>query len=192
MRTLPNAISLARALAVVPVVLLVAQPALVPWALVVFGIAALTDAVDGPLARRMGATTPLGAFLDPLADKLLVLGALVALLGQDAVDALLVGVFVVRELVVTAVRALAVVRGRSVGSSAYGRAKAALQSVAVGGQLLAFARPDLGATPAADVLLVVAAAVTVATGAGVIRRGLAEAGIRAVAVTPAHAMKGGR
>lgn len=192
MRVLPNALGIVRAAAVVPVVLLIGEPGLASWALAVFCVAALTDAADGPLARRLGATTPAGAFLDPLADKILVLGTLVALLGQGAVDPLLVTVFVVRELVVTAVRALAAVRGRTVGSSPYGKAKAALQSVAVGGQLLAFALPGLGAAPAADALLLLAAVVTVATGAGVIRRGLAQAGPLPVAVTPASAMKGGR
>jgi CDP-diacylglycerol--glycerol-3-phosphate 3-phosphatidyltransferase len=192
MRALPNVISVARALAVVPVVLLLDRPSAATAALVVFAVAAASDAIDGPLARRLGAATRSGAFLDPLADKILVLGTLLALLARSAVDPLVVAVILVREPVVTAVRALAVLRGRSVRSSPYGKAKAALQSVAVGGQLVAFAFPDLGAAPAADTILAVAAAMTVMTGAGIIRRGLADLGSDVLTAAPVNALKGGR
>src|SRR5205823_2695607 len=75
--TLPNALSAARALLVIPVIGLIATGD-ASLALAVFVIAAVTDALDGPLARRRGATT-FGAALDPLADKILVVGTLAAL-----------------------------------------------------------------------------------------------------------------
>src|SRR5439155_1388120 len=76
--TLPNALSAARALLVIPVIGLIATGD-ASLALLVFLGAAATDALDGPLARRRGSATAFGAALDPLADKILVVGALAAL-----------------------------------------------------------------------------------------------------------------
>ncbi|MBI2324339.1 MAG: CDP-alcohol phosphatidyltransferase family protein, partial [Chloroflexi bacterium] len=81
MRWIPNAISILRALASIPVVLLVA-PGTALLALALFSAAALTDALDGALARKLRASSALGAFLDPLADKVLVLGTLGGLLAR--------------------------------------------------------------------------------------------------------------
>lgn len=173
MARVPNAISVLRALATVPLVLAMDGPNGQLLALAIFALAAFTDAVDGTLARRLRATSALGAFLDPLADKVLVLVTLGALRAHGAVDTLPVGLIVAREVVVTAVRAVAVWRGLPVRSSAYGKAKAALQAGAVGTLLAAGAWPALGLDPLADAVLWATVAVTLVSGADVIRRAAA-------------------
>ena len=69
-----------------------------------FTLAAITDAFDGYLARRYGQTSQLGAFLDPVADKLMVCAALVVLLGLGRIDALVALVIIGREIAVSALR----------------------------------------------------------------------------------------
>ena len=187
MRALPNAIATARALAVVPVVLLLDDPAAATAALVVFALAAVTDAVDGPLARRLGAVTRLGAFLDPLADKVLVLGTLLALLGHDAVDAWVVAVIFGREVVATGLRGVAAGRGVSIEASAYGKAKTVFQAVAVAGLLLALAVPTAEIAAAAGVALAGAVALTVASGVDLVLRAPALLAVPARASDPLRA-----
>ena len=107
--TPPNAITLARML-VVPVVvwLILADFANHErWAAVAYGIAASTDSLDGYLARHRGWTSVGGVFLDPLADKLLVMGALIALVEQARVSAWVVLIIVAREFAVTGLRLVA-------------------------------------------------------------------------------------
>lgn len=187
MRHLPNAISVMRALAVVPVLALIdaTDPGIAPLA--VFGVAAVSDAVDGPLARRLRATSAVGAFLDPLADKVLVLGVLGGLLARGAVDPLPVVLILARETAVTVLRAVAAGRGLLVSSSAYGKAKAVLQGAAVGGQLATLAWPGLGLSPAVEAVLWSAAVVTVASGADVVRRAAAVLSAKAPGTVQAHA-----
>ena len=107
--TPPNAITLARML-VVPVVvwLILADFANHErWAAVAYAIAASTDSLDGFLARRRGWTSVGGMFLDPLADKLLVVGALMALVEEGRVSAWVVLIIVAREFAVTGLRLVA-------------------------------------------------------------------------------------
>ena len=106
--SLPNVLTVGR---IVAVPLLVALFFLDhPWAHVlsasVFIAAAITDTLDGYLARRMGITTPLGEFLDPVADKLIVAVALVLLVGHDARPFIVItaAVIIGREITVSALR----------------------------------------------------------------------------------------
>lgn len=170
MRTIPNALAVARGLAVVPVVLLLGDPDLAWWALGVFSVAALTDAVDGPIARRLNAATPLGAFLDPLADKVLVLGTLLALVGQGRVEAWAVAIVVGREALAVVLRSAGVVRGVAIEASPAGKAKTIVQAVAVGGVLLALAMPGYGISVLAAALLGIAIALTLVSGAELVLR----------------------
>src|SRR5437868_7853043 len=71
------------------------------WATAVFCVAMTTDWLDGRLARRHGHTSSVGTLLDPIADKILVLAALVMLVGQGVVPAWMVAAIVVREVLVT-------------------------------------------------------------------------------------------
>jgi CDP-diacylglycerol---glycerol-3-phosphate 3-phosphatidyltransferase len=128
-------------------------------AAVVFALAALTDGLDGYIARRRQEVTTFGKLMDPLADKLLVIAALVSLVSLDRLAAWVAMVIIARELAVTGLRAVAAERGVVISASWLGKAKTALQIAAI----LAVIAFD--PTPAwADALLYVAVAVTVISG----------------------------
>lgn len=110
-------------------------------AAVLFAVAALTDFVDGYLARRWDMTTSLGSFLDTTADKLLVSGTLVALVGVDRASPWLVALIVGRELVILGLRAAVATGGIVVQPSMLGKIKASIQFLAI---LLAILRPEIG------------------------------------------------
>jgi CDP-diacylglycerol--glycerol-3-phosphate 3-phosphatidyltransferase len=164
--TLPNALSAARALLVIPVIGLIAIGDL-SSALLVFLGAAATDAVDGPLARRRGGTTVLGAALDPLADKVLVVGALAALAERGLAPAWAAILIFVRELVAVELRARS---PRAVGATADGKAKTVLQVAAIALLLTTGAWPAAGLATAATVLLVAAVALTLVSGVRLLLR----------------------
>ncbi len=139
-KNLPNHITLLR-LALVPVfVLLLYQDSRTAhWvAFAVFVVAAITDYVDGYLARKFGAVSDLGRLLDPLVDKVLILSALVMLVGRrDLIDgsawvpAWLVIVILGRELWVTGLRGLAASQGVILAAGRSGKVKSGLQMIAV-------------------------------------------------------------
>jgi CDP-diacylglycerol--glycerol-3-phosphate 3-phosphatidyltransferase len=157
--TPPNAITLARML-VVPVVvwLILADFASHErWAALAYGVAAGTDSLDGYLARRhRGWTSIGGVFLDPLADKLLVMGALIALVEQMRVSAWVVLVIVAREFAVTGLRLVAAGDSRVIGASQLGKLKAFSQNVMIVCLLLT----SRGARWT-DIVIVIALALTV-------------------------------
>jgi CDP-diacylglycerol--glycerol-3-phosphate 3-phosphatidyltransferase len=130
---LPNLLTLAR-IAAIPAVLVCVDnysPRLSFLAALIFVAAMVTDVVDGWLARRMGLVTVLGKFLDPLADKLMVLSVLVIMVARDRAPAWLVVVLMARELAVTGLRAIASQQGLVIAAGAGGKAKTALQSVGI-------------------------------------------------------------
>lgn len=106
----------------------VAQPII---AAVVFAIIAATDAVDGHLARSRNEVTTFGKFVDPLADKLLVTSALLALVQLGGIPAWVAFVIVAREFVVSGLRMIAVAEGVVIAASPYGKVKTVLQIVAI-------------------------------------------------------------
>jgi CDP-diacylglycerol---glycerol-3-phosphate 3-phosphatidyltransferase len=163
---LPLALVYARILAVVPIVLLLQarDEASATWAFLIFCLAALTDAVDGRLARRLGQVTRLGTFLDPLADKLLVIGTLIPLQGLGLVPSWIVVVIVARELAVTNLRTIASARGYSVGASASGKVKTIFQTASAAGLLLLLAAPSLLLAYLAYALLAAAVGLTIFSG----------------------------
>src|SRR5580765_6026354 len=97
----------------------------------IFGIAAITDWVDGYLARRRKQITMLGQVIDPLADKLLIIAALISLLQMDLASAWMVAVIIGREFAVTGLRSLAYARGVAVPASPLGKIKMVAQVVAI-------------------------------------------------------------
>jgi CDP-diacylglycerol--glycerol-3-phosphate 3-phosphatidyltransferase len=107
---------------------LVAQPWL---AALIFAILAATDAVDGHIARSRGQITTFGKFIDPLADKLLVTAALVALVDLERLPSWIALVIISRELVVSGLRMVAVAEGRVIAASSHGKVKTVLQVVAI-------------------------------------------------------------
>lgn len=163
---LPNILTLARIVMIPIFALLFFLP--VSWAPVaaaaIFGLAAITDWLDGFLARRMGLTSAFGAFLDPVADKLMVAVALVALLAMNPSPwfALAVAVIIGREITVSALREWMAELGKRarVSVNAIGKFKTAAQMIAI--LLLVYERPLLG-LPIYDIgvgLLFVAAGLT--------------------------------
>ena len=129
-------------------------------ALVLWIVLAATDGLDGYVARRMG-TTRSGAFLDPLADKALVLGAMWAIVAAEGFWWLPVLLITVRELGISAFRSYWVRRGLAVPASFWAKVKTVVQAVAVGLALL----PPLEDRPGvAGAALWVACALTVGTG----------------------------
>lgn len=133
---LPNFLTSLRILAVPMVVWLLADPsptaAFVTFA--VYFVATITDFFDGYLARRYGLTTALGKLLDPLADKLLVVSALLMLALMDRTPGIpgwLLVVIIGRELAVTGLRSIAASEGIVLAAEASGKLKMILQSIGV-------------------------------------------------------------
>ena len=98
---------------------------------IVFALAALTDGLDGYIARRRDDVTTFGKLMDPLADKLLIVAALVSLVSLDRLQAWIAMVIIARELAVTGLRAVAVEQGVVISASWLGKVKTALQVAAV-------------------------------------------------------------
>src|SRR4029079_19749990 len=103
----------------------------------IFGLASLTDWADGYLARRRKQMTPFGQFIDPLADKLLTLAALVSLVQLDLAPAWMVAVILGRDFAVTALRGLAYSRQVAMPASQLGKIKMVAQVVAILALILA-------------------------------------------------------
>jgi len=130
---LPNLITLAR-VALVPAVLILASrdTQASAWAAcIVFVVAAATDFVDGYLARRLGLVTVLGKFLDPLADKLIVLSTLIILVGTGRAPAWLTVLLMSRELAITGLRAVASQEGFVIAAGTGGKIKTVLQLIGI-------------------------------------------------------------
>src|SRR6184192_1174504 len=106
----------------------------------IFGLASLTDWADGYLARRRKQITPLGQMIDPLADKLLTLAALISLVQLDLAPAWMVAVILGRDFAVTGLRSLAYSRGVAVPASQLGKIKMVAQVVAILALILAHGR----------------------------------------------------
>jgi CDP-diacylglycerol--glycerol-3-phosphate 3-phosphatidyltransferase len=114
----------------------------------IFGIAALTDVLDGYLARRRKQITTLGQLMDPLADKLLITAALVSLVQLDLAPAWIVAVILGREFAVTVLRSIAHAKGMVIPASPLGKIKMAAEVIAVlllilGGGVEAVREPPL-------------------------------------------------
>ena len=130
---LPNLLTFGRVAAIPLVLWLMFQdtPQGNFWATIVYSLAAVTDFIDGYLARRMGLTSLLGKYLDPLADKLIVLATLIMMVELGHVPAWAVIIIASRELAVTALRAIAMGEGVVIPASRGGKDKTAVQMVAL-------------------------------------------------------------
>jgi len=133
MLNLANRITLIRIFFVLPVLGLLhfEKPATCWAAAALFTIASLTDLLDGHIARRDNTVTSLGKLLDPLADKLLVVSALVMLVGLGWAPAWITIVIIMRELSVTGLRAMARDEGVVLAADRYGKLKTIMQVVAL-------------------------------------------------------------
>ena len=166
---LPNSVTMVRTAAVPVLLLLPLFPGrtgsqVIAWC---FIVAAVTDLVDGWLARRGQMVTHIGKLLDPLADKLIVTAALVVMLAMGRIPmwaTWTVVVIVGRELAVTTLRGIASADGQIMAASPAGKLKTFVQNVAIGALL--FHYPTLG-LPAHEIgltLLVLATALTLGSG----------------------------
>jgi CDP-diacylglycerol---glycerol-3-phosphate 3-phosphatidyltransferase len=97
----------------------------------IFGLASLTDWLDGYLARRRGQVTWVGQVLDPIADKLLISATLISLVQLDLAPAWMVAVIIGREFAITGLRSLAYARGLTMPASPLGKLKMVSQVVAI-------------------------------------------------------------
>jgi CDP-diacylglycerol---glycerol-3-phosphate 3-phosphatidyltransferase len=159
-RSLPNALTGLRLVIAIaffvllsvwtyPTAQLIVKPTHPVWAYLVgaalFGLAALTDAVDGPLARRWNVVSKFGRVMDPFADKILVLGAFMMLAGPNfaydtggpkdlqvsGIHTWMVVVVLSRELLVTTIRGMLEGEGKDFSASATGKAKMIVQACAI-------------------------------------------------------------
>jgi len=101
------------------------------WATIVFTLAALTDLVDGWLARKMNVVSVLGKLLDPLADKLIVMASLVWMVPMGRIPAWVVVLLLGRDIAVTGLRSVAASEGVVIAAGEEGKAKTALQMIGV-------------------------------------------------------------
>ena len=131
--SLPNGLTIIRILAIPIILILLFYPGQTYQLITAFFflLIAVTDTIDGYLARRRGLVTTLGKFLDPLADKLLIVTALVALIPARGVPLWMVIVIVGREIAVTGLRGIAVSQGIVIASSALGKYKTVFETVSI-------------------------------------------------------------
>jgi CDP-diacylglycerol--glycerol-3-phosphate 3-phosphatidyltransferase len=158
---LPNVLTVVRIL-LVPVLvaaLLSATASGDLLAAVVFVVASVTDALDGWIARRRKSESTFGKLMDPLADKLLVVAALVSLVSLDRLSAWVAMVIIAREFAVTGLRQLAMEEGHVIPASIWGKLKTVTQIAMV---LVLIAVDDR--TAWVDALVYVTVFVTVASG----------------------------
>jgi len=166
---LPNTLTVLRIFLVplLVVVLLTRFEGHVYLGVAIFGLAVLTDYLDGFFARRRNEVTRLGILLDPLADKLLTAAALLSLVEMGLVPAWVVMIILARELAVTGLRNVAAGRGILIRASGLGKAKMATQVTAILLLLLSRLLPALRIPGL--VALAVVVAVTLVSGADYFR-----------------------
>jgi len=98
----------------------------------IFVIASVTDFFDGYIARKWDQMTKLGAILDPLADKMLMLAGFIGLIAMDRASAFAVFLILSREFFITGLRVVAVAEGKEVASTMAGKVKTVVQMIAIG------------------------------------------------------------
>ena len=171
-----NLLGIARIAAtpVVIVLMLIGSPGMGIGAFVLFALAAVTDFLDGWVARRRGEVSPLGVFMDLTADKVLVSGVLVAMVEVGLLPTWMVATILVRELVIAGVRQMAAAGNVVIAARALGKAKTLTTLVGMALLLLAFDSTTggpmaaTGAGPAIEVIgywmMVAATVLTVVSG----------------------------
>ncbi len=130
---LPNWLTLAR-IAIIPI-LLILYPfnffTLNVVCALLFGVAAITDFLDGFLARRFGTVSKFGAILDPIADKLLVVTGLILLVDSQAIPSFIAGVLILREVAISGLRLVALEQNISLNVNTFGKIKTACQTISI-------------------------------------------------------------
>ena len=142
------------------------------WALLVFAAAAVTDALDGHIARSRNLITDFGKFLDPVADKVLTFSALIAFVELGCASAVAVVIMMAREFLVSSLRMVAAGNGTVIAAGKLGKLKTLMTMVAIVAILLLLLIADLGMLsvnfPLPEIgraLVWISAAITVISGA---------------------------
>ena len=137
---LPNKLTLMRII-LIPFMMFFYLASFIPFgigkivALVIFAVAALTDLMDGKIARKYNLVTNLGKFLDPIADKILTSAVLFLLIADGTIvgpwGAIIVTIIISREFMVSALRILAASKGKVLAADIWGKAKTMTQMIAI-------------------------------------------------------------
>lgn len=132
---LPNKLTVFRMIIVLPFIILLFLGKSNIWysigAGIIFGIASLTDFLDGYIARKKGIVTDFGKLMDPLADKILVLSALICFVELGYIPAWMVIIIVIREFLVTGIRVIAASKGEIIPAGKLGKYKTISQMIAI-------------------------------------------------------------
>lgn len=142
------------------------------YAVSIFLIAAATDSLDGYLARKKNQVTNLGKFLDPIADKLLVISALVCLVELNRVSSIIVIIIISREIIITGFRVICASEGTVLAASWWGKIKTVSQIIAIVLLLLNnYPFSELG-IPASSIFVYFATIITVYSGYDYIQKNI--------------------
>lgn len=169
---LPNKLTVLRVI-LVPVFLVFLLIDAIPYnylfALIVFAAASITDALDGNIARKNNLVTTFGKFLDPLADKVLVLAALISFISLGVASPVVVIIVITREFLVTSLRLVAAADGTVIAASIYGKIKTIIQMLSIVVILLMFTVNQIAGTEwnvmlVGNILMWITAAITVISG----------------------------
>ena len=167
MFNLANKLTLSRIFIVIPIVVLLYfnNKAFCLLATILFILGALTDAIDGHIARKEKMVTSFGKFLDPLADKLLICSILFMFVELGWVQAWITIIIICRELLVTGLRAMAADQGVVIAADRYGKAKTIVQTLALIPLTLHYPWFGFDPNPLGMILLYAALILTVVSGA---------------------------
>lgn len=174
---LPNKLTVMRVL-FIPFVMLFILVDSIPhhWLFggICFGLASITDMLDGKIARSRNLVTDFGKLMDPVADKMLVMSTLVCFVQEEICGAWVVAVILFREFLVTSVRMVAAEKGIVIPANIWGKIKTVTQMIAISGIFCGFAAHEFAFIPAAVgnviitvsiVVLYVAVVATILSGA---------------------------
>ena len=160
---LPNKLTLLRII-LVPICMALTLTNHFYWALAVFIIASITDFFDGYIARKYNLVTSFGKIMDPLADKILVFGALLCFLEMGFINSWCVIVILAREFFVTGMRVVAVDKGKVIAASWWGKVKTNIQMFATILGFITFSMaPDETALLIGEIGIYIATAFTAAS-----------------------------
>lgn len=101
------------------------------WALIIFLIASFTDFLDGYIARKNNLITDFGKLMDPLADKMLVVSALIMFTSQGLINSLFVIIIISRDFIINSIRLLAASEGKVIAADIWGKVKTVFQMIAI-------------------------------------------------------------
>lgn len=170
---LPNKLTVLRIL-LVPIFLLFFLCPQIPlhylWAAITFAVSAITDCIDGRIARKYNMVTDFGKFLDPLADKILVTSALICFIPSGLAGPVMVIIILARDFLVTSLRLVASGKGTVISANIWGKCKTVSQMAAISVILLLLAVGQLIALPSfwvyltSQILLWIATLFTILSG----------------------------